>query len=219
MFSGKTTCLMEALERLEQELKLPFILINHSLDNRYNAEKVTSHDGRQLPAKRTNMLSKLEKTIRDENFRIIGRFSGRTLGCSILTQLQLFLPSLLSNWSICLFQTGIDEGQFFDDITSFCEKMANENRIVLIAAILGDHELNGFKDILSLLPKVERIHMRNAKCDYCWCSDAAFWKPRSNQHPTTTINIGGKEKFVTLCRKCFFKVSWIKSLTQLLFQT
>ena len=85
MFSGKTTCLMEALERLEQELKLPFILIKHSLDNRYNAEKVTSHDGRQLPAKRTNMLSKLEKTIRDENFRIIGRFSDRTLWFSIIT--------------------------------------------------------------------------------------------------------------------------------------
>ena len=85
MFSGKTTCLMEALERLEQELKLPFILIKHSLDNRYNAEKVTSHDGRQLPAKKTNMVSKFEKTIRDENFKILGRFSGRTPWCSKLT--------------------------------------------------------------------------------------------------------------------------------------
>ena len=73
---------MEALDRLEQQLKLPFILIKHSLDNRYNSEKVTSHDGRQLPAKKTNMLSKVEKTIRDENLRIIGEYSGRALGCS-----------------------------------------------------------------------------------------------------------------------------------------
>lgn len=72
MFSGKTTRLMMALESLGNKLKLPFVLIKHSSDNRYNAEGVTSHDGKHLPAFKTTALSSLEGTIYSENFRIIG---------------------------------------------------------------------------------------------------------------------------------------------------
>ena len=81
--------------------------------------------------------------------------------------------------------------------------MANENRIVLVAALLGDQKLNGFKDILSLLPKVEKIHMENAQCDLCSISDACFSIPRHQQKLVGAINIGGKEKFAAVCRKCF----------------
>lgn len=100
---------------------------------------------------------------------------------------------------------GIDEGQFFDDISSFCQKMANQNRIVLVAALLGDHQMNGFKDILSLVPRVEHIELRRARCDSCGATNAAFTKPKTNRDPTASIDIGGKEKYSALCRKCFFK--------------
>ena len=44
----------------------------------------------------------------------------------------------------------IDEGQILM-ISSFCETMANQNGIVLITAVLSDHKLEGFQEILYLL--------------------------------------------------------------------
>ena len=72
MFSGKTTRLMKALETLANQLELPFVLVKHSSDHRYNAEGVTSHDGRHLPSLKTADLSILEEIIHSENFRILG---------------------------------------------------------------------------------------------------------------------------------------------------
>ena len=68
MFSGKTTRLMKALETLANQLELPFVLVKHSSDHRYNAEGLTSHDGRYLPALKTTELSSLEGTIHSKNF-------------------------------------------------------------------------------------------------------------------------------------------------------
>ena len=52
---------------------------------------------------------------------------------------------------------GVDEGQPIDDFAPFCENMAHQKRTVLIAALFGDHKSNGFKEILNLWLKTERI--------------------------------------------------------------
>ena len=50
---------------------------------------------------------------------------------------------------------------------SFRQKRAAQNRIVLIAAYLGDHKKIGFNEILTLLSKAKRIEMLNAIWDSC----------------------------------------------------
>ena len=52
---------------------------------------------------------------------------------------------------------GVDESQLNDEFASCCANMTHQNRTVLIAALLGDHKLNGFKEILNLRSKTERI--------------------------------------------------------------
>ena len=52
---------------------------------------------------------------------------------------------------------GVDESQLIDEFASYFEKMTHQNRSVLIAALLGDHKLNGFKEILNFRLKTERI--------------------------------------------------------------
>ena len=55
------------------------------------------------------------------------------------------------------YAVGVDGSQPIDDFASFCENMAHQNLTVLIAARLGDHKLNGFKEILNVWSKTEKI--------------------------------------------------------------
>ena len=53
---------------------------------------------------------------------------------------------------------GVDENQPIDEFASPCENMTHQNRTALTPALLHDHKLNGFKEILNLPSKTERLH-------------------------------------------------------------
>ena len=53
---------------------------------------------------------------------------------------------------------GVDESQLIDEFASCFENMTHQHRTVLIAALLGDHKLNSFKEILNFRSKTERIY-------------------------------------------------------------
>merc|ERR1712110_1141407 len=46
---------------------------------------------------------------------------------------------------------GIDEGQFFEDVTEFSMRMANAGKVVIIAALDGTFEQKPFMNIVNLL--------------------------------------------------------------------
>ena len=52
---------------------------------------------------------------------------------------------------------GVDESHLIDEFASCFEKMTHQNLTVLIAALLGDDKLNGFKELLNFGSKTERI--------------------------------------------------------------
>lgn len=70
---------------------------------------------------------------------------------------------------------GVDEGQFYPDIVTFCEKMANAGKVVIVAALDGTFQRQAFNDILSLIPLAESVVKLNAVCSVC-NKDAAFSK-------------------------------------------
>ena len=53
--------------------------------------------------------------------------------------------------------SGNDEGQFFDDIVEMCDQLAMAGKIVVVAALIGNHRREGFKKFLNLLPKVTKV--------------------------------------------------------------
>uniref|UniRef100_A0A8D8X9L9 Thymidine kinase n=1 Tax=Cacopsylla melanoneura TaxID=428564 RepID=A0A8D8X9L9_9HEMI len=93
----------------------------------------------------------------------------------------------------------IDEGQFFPDIVSFAETMANSRKIILVAALDGTFERKGFTNILNLIPLAESVEKINAVCMSCF-RDAAFTK-RIGQEKEVEL-IGGSEKYMSVCREC-----------------
>lgn len=99
----------------------------------------------------------------------------------------------------CIDVIGIDEGQFFDDIADFCEKMANTGKIVIVAALDGTFERKPFGCILTIAEDVIKL---SAVCSYC-TKDAAFTHRIGAE--TEIELIGGSDKYAAVCRSCFFK--------------
>ncbi|CAI2380828.1 unnamed protein product [Moneuplotes crassus] len=97
---------------------------------------------------------------------------------------------------------GVDEGQFFEDIAEFSEKMANKGKEVIIAALSGTFERKNFAKIPDLLPIAEEIVKLSADCSEC--PNPASFTLRKSQSKETVL-IGGSEVYKPVCRTCYLK--------------
>ncbi|KFM81162.1 Thymidine kinase, cytosolic, partial [Stegodyphus mimosarum] len=95
---------------------------------------------------------------------------------------------------------GIDEGQFFPDIVSFAEEMANKGKIVIVAALDGTFQRKGFGEILQLVPLAESVIKLTAVCMLCY-EEASFTKRIGTE--TELEVIGGTDKYMAVCRRCY----------------
>lgn len=95
---------------------------------------------------------------------------------------------------------GIDEGQFFPDLLEFCEFAANEGKIVIVAALDGTFQRKAFGPVLDLVPLAESVTKLTAVCMVCF-QDAHFTKRIGSE--TEIEVIGGADKYIAVCRKCF----------------
>jgi thymidine kinase len=101
----------------------------------------------------------------------------------------------------------IDEGQFYPDIVESCEFLANNCKIVIVAALNGTYDRKPFGRTLELVSMSESIVKLNAVCMHCF-QDAAFTKRLGKEQHD--VDIGGSEKYNAVCRNCFFKTLQIK---------
>ncbi|XP_077527013.1 thymidine kinase, cytosolic-like isoform X2 [Haemaphysalis longicornis] len=95
---------------------------------------------------------------------------------------------------------GIDEGQFFPDIVEFAEDMAEAGKIVVIAALDGTYQRQGFPNILTLVPLSESVIKLSAVCMLCF-AEAAYTKRRGCEKEVEVI--GGADKYMAVCRACY----------------
>ncbi|CAL1278768.1 unnamed protein product [Larinioides sclopetarius] len=106
------------------------------------------------------------------------------------------LKNTAANYSVI----GIDEGQFFPDTVSFAEEMANNGKIVIVAALDGTFQRKAFGDILQLVPLAESVIKLTAVCMLCF-DEASFTKRIGTE--TQVEIIGGTDKYMAVCRKCY----------------
>lgn len=96
---------------------------------------------------------------------------------------------------------GVDEAQFFPDVLDFAEKMSNCGKIVLLAALDGTYQRKPFPNILELVALAENVIKLSAVCMNCF-GEAAFTKRTSADEEIEVI--GGADKYMAVCRKCYF---------------
>ncbi|GFO38103.1 thymidine kinase [Plakobranchus ocellatus] len=95
---------------------------------------------------------------------------------------------------------GIDEGQFYPEIVSFCDKLAELGKVVIVAALDGTFQKKGFGDILNLVPIAESVIKLNAVCMSCF-GEGSFTKRKGSEKKVEVI--GGAEMYLATCRGCF----------------
>ena len=95
---------------------------------------------------------------------------------------------------------GIDEGQFLPDLVENCEKLANQGKIVIVAALDGTFQRKPFGQILNLIPLAETVIKLKAVCMKCY-SDACFTKRTVDSDKVELI--GGADKYMAVCRACY----------------
>lgn len=94
-------------------------------------------------------------------------------------------------------------GLQFTDVVPFCEKMANNGKIVIVAALDGTFQRRAFNTVLDLVPLAESVTKLNAVCMMC-CKDAPFSR-RIDEHETAVQVIGGADKYLAVCRECYHR--------------
>eukprot|EP01111_Echinosteliopsis_oligospora_P001232 TRINITY_DN1177_c0_g1_i1.p1 TRINITY_DN1177_c0_g1~~TRINITY_DN1177_c0_g1_i1.p1 ORF type:complete len:190 (-),score=39.83 TRINITY_DN1177_c0_g1_i1:336-905(-) len=95
---------------------------------------------------------------------------------------------------------GVDEGQFFPDIVSFSETLANLGKTVIVATLDGTFQRKPFMNVLELIPLAEMVTKLNAVCMLCY-KDASFSKRIGTEKEVEVI--GGADKYIAVCRKCY----------------
>jgi thymidine kinase len=182
MFSGKTTELLRRVRRFSVARKL-CILVKHAADTRYSG--VSTHDA--CPP-RSGASDGRDSPLRGN---IVSQDWVSVVRASALADVEAEVAKA--------DVIGIDEGQFFPDIVSFCERMANRGKIVIVAALDGTFQRKPFGDVLGLVPLAESVVKLNAVCMTC-LQDAAFSARLSSEEEVVVV--GGAEKYVAVCRNC-----------------
>lgn len=106
---------------------------------------------------------------------------------------------------------GIDEAQFFDNLSEVYNYVEKGNKRVIVSGLVGDAERKNFGHITDLIPMAENYTQLSASC--IMCADevehivpAPFTHRISGIH-NDQIETGGKDKYISVCRKHYIKLS------------
>jgi thymidine kinase len=176
MYSGKTSELIRLIDRKRHADK-KCLIIKKEGDIRFDDSYVTTHS--QIRYKNCDVIHLMDIT--DE-----------------------FIDNLILSKKYDV--VGIEEGQFFVDLSKYCNKLADGNIDIIISALDGTFKQELFKEIGILIPWAENVIKLNAICMMCKNSDGNY-TIRTNDIKEE-ICIGGEEMYKSVCRPCLnnFKI-------------
>ena len=176
MFSGKSEELIRRLRRVQISGK-SFLLFKPSIDKRYDATHVVSHDQRKLEAIVTgtdkDAIEEIENLVRAKQPEVIG----------------------------------FDEGNFYDnDIIEPVSKWVLEGRRVIVAGLDTNFRGETFGPMGELLARADYVDKIKAICMKCKNKEAVMTQRLINGRPAKysdpTIVVGAAEMYEARCRKC-----------------
>ncbi|QGR53822.1 thymidine kinase [Moumouvirus maliensis] len=174
MFSGKTTEFIRLIERKKLAGK-KCLIIKHTQDNRFE----------EVDAK--------EKHVITHN-----KFKYKN--CDIVYNTDLmndeFIGYIKTNYDV----VGIEEGFFFNNLTNFCNDLANENIEVIVSTIDSSYKQEIPQEIAKLIATSENVVKLKAVCMECKHTDASFTIRTIDDEQD--ILIGGCDIYRSVCRPC-----------------
>lgn len=96
----------------------------------------------------------------------------------------------------------INEGQFFNDLVSFCMKWCEDkDKDIIVSGLDGNFMREPFGHILELIPKAESVVKLNALCSLCKDGTRAPFSYRLTEEKTEIVI--GSSNYIPVCRRHF----------------
>src|SRR3989344_9558737 len=176
MFSGKSEELIRRVKRVEISGK-SFLLFKPSMDSRYDAAHVVSHDHRKLEAVVTGTGTDAVRDMED--------------------MVKAKQPEVVA----------FDEGNFYGkEIIEAIERWVHEGRRVIVAGLDTDFRGEVFGPMGELLAKADYVDKIKAICMKCKNREAVMTQRLINGLPAKrsdpTIVVGASEMYEARCRSC-----------------
>ena len=173
MFSGKTTRLIQ-LYKTRTYIQKNVVVLNYIGDTRYSSDKLSTHDGIQIPCL---FVGDIFSAWNDETH---ANYSNLHLADTILINEAQMFPKLM------------------ETVLDMVEKF---NKEVFICGLDGDYKRQEFGDILKLVPYSDDIEKLSSLCADCKDGTHAIFSHRISQE--TQQIVVGSANYKPLCRKCF----------------
>jgi thymidine kinase len=185
MFSGKTSRLVEIYNQCKF-CNIPVAVINHSIDNRYDEEQLSTHDQVKIPCIKTAKLFDVwtDHISLEDNIEKIPRIGDKFK---------------IARSSVIL----INEGQFFNDLFGFVNKLLKEGKKVYVCGLDGDFERKKFGSILDLIPICDKVNKLSSLCSICKNGTHGIFSMRLTSEKTQTVV--GSDNYIPVCRSCYTK--------------
>jgi len=185
MFGGKTSRLVEIYKQCKF-CNISVTVINHSIDNRYDDELLSTHDQIKIPCIKTERLFDVwEDSVNMEfNIQLVPRIKDK-------------LEVARSNVIL------INEGQFFPDLENFVKKLLENGKKIYVCGLDGDFERKKFGQILDLIPICDKVTKLTSLCSICKNGTPGIFSKRITSETEQTVI--GSDNYIPVCRNCYDK--------------
>lgn len=185
MFSGKSSRLVEIYKQC-LFCNIPVVVINHSIDKRYDDTLLSTHDKVMIPCIQTNKLIDIWYYKQNTNTN---------------TNEDIFLLRLDDSVKLIAAEVIlINEGQFFEDLLPAVEHMLRHNKKIYVAGLDGDFERKKFGQILDLIPLCDRVTKMTSLCGICKNGTPGIFSKRITSEKEQTVV--GSNNYIPVCRAC-----------------
>jgi thymidine kinase len=185
MFSGKSTRLVEIYKQC-QFCNISVAVINHSLDNRYDDELLSTHDQIKIPCIKTDKLLDIwsDNIALESNIDLIPKINDK---------IKLAFSNVIL----------INEGQFFPDLEEFVRIILNMGKKIYVCGLDGDFERKKFGQILDLIPLCDKVTKLTSLCSLCKNGTPGIFSKRISEETEQTVV--GTTNYIPVCRNCYDK--------------
>ena len=185
MYSSKTTRLVEVYNKCKF-CNISIAVINHTIDNRYDEELLSTHDMVKIPCIKTNALK--DVWLNEE----------LDLEVDIIKNLPRIQDKIKIARSDVIL---INEGQFFLDLYDVVIDMLKCDKKVYVCGLDGDFERKKFGQILDLIPLCDKVTKLTSLCSLCKDGTPGIFSMRLTKETEQTVV--GSDNYIPVCRKCY----------------
>ena len=183
MFSGKSSRIVEIYKQCNF-CNISVAVINHTIDNRYDDELLSTHDKVKIPCIKTERLSDVWTNSID-------------IEADLNTSPRVQDKFKVGKSDVIL----INEGQFFEDLYEVVVEMLKRDKKVYICGLDGDFERKRFGTILDLIPLCDKVTKLTSLCSLCKNGTPGIFSMRLTNETDQTVV--GSDNYIPVCRKCY----------------